>query len=425
MSQHRRRHLLMPLSAALALALAACGGGQDPQQAPRPAVTVATLAAQQVTLTRELPGRTHAWLVAEVRPQVNGLVARRLFTEGALVEAGQPLYQLDDATYRAAANSARAQLARAEATRTAAQLTARRTAELVKIDAVSRQDNDNAQAALKQAEADVGAARAALDAANVPLGHARITAPISGRIGKSSVTQGALVTANQAAPLATVQQLDPIHVDLTQTSAELLQLRKALAAGTLESSASLPVTILLEDGTAYAHPGTLKFSEVSVDPGTGSFSVRVEVANPDQVLLPGMYVRAVVGAGVRNDAILVPQRGIGRDAKGNTTAMVVGADGTVDVRPVRVSQTIGDAWLVEDGLAAGDRVVTAGLQKIKPGDVVEVTADVADAKQVQPAAAAPAAASAADTADADAADAATPASSGATAPAAGASASKE
>ncbi|MBJ6981651.1 efflux RND transporter periplasmic adaptor subunit [Luteimonas sp. MC1572] len=425
MSQHRRRHLLMPLSAALALALAACGGGQDPQQAPRPAVTVATLAAQQVTLTRELPGRTHAWLVAEVRPQVNGLVARRLFTEGALVEAGQPLYQLDDATYRAAANSARAQLARAEATRTAAQLTARRTAELVKIDAVSRQDNDNAQAALKQAEADVGAARAALDAANVPLGHARITAPISGRIGKSSVTQGALVTANQAAPLATVQQLDPIHVDLTQTSAELLQLRKALAAGTLESTASLPVTILLEDGTAYAHPGTLKFSEVSVDPGTGSFSVRVEVANPDQVLLPGMYVRAVVGAGVRNDAILVPQRGIGRDAKGNTTAIVVGDDGTVSVRPVRVSQTIGDAWLVEDGLAAGDRVVTAGLQKIKPGDVVEVTEDVADAKQVQPAAAALAAASAVDTADADAADAATPASSGATAPAAGASASKE
>ncbi|WP_305067745.1 efflux RND transporter periplasmic adaptor subunit [Luteimonas sp. MC1825] len=414
----------MPLSAALALALAACGGGQDPQQAPRPAVTVATLAAQQVTLTRELPGRTHAWLVAEVRPQVNGLVARRLFTEGALVEAGQPLYQLDDATYRAAANSARAQLARAEATRTAAQLTARRTAELVKIDAVSRQDNDNAQAALKQAEADVGAARAALDAANVPLGHARITAPISGRIGKSSVTQGALVTANQAAPLATVQQLDPIHVDLTQTSAELLQLRKALAAGTLESTASLPVTILLEDGTAYAHPGTLKFSEVSVDPGTGSFSVRVEVANPDQVLLPGMYVRAVVGAGVRNDAILVPQRGIGRDAKGNTTAMVVGDDGTVSVRPVRVSQTIGDAWLVEDGLAAGDRVVTAGLQKIKPGDAVEVTADVADAKQAQPAIAAPAAADTAN-ANADAADAATPASSGATAPAAGASASKE
>lgn len=428
MSQHRRRHLLMPLSAALALALAACGGGQDPQQAPKPAVTVATLAAQQVTLTRELPGRTHAWLVAEVRPQVNGLVAKRLFTEGALVEAGQPLYQLDDATYRAAANSARAQLARAEATRTAAQLTARRTAELVKIDAVSRQDNDNAQAALKQAEADVGAARAALDAANVPLGHARITAPISGRIGKSSVTQGALVTANQAAPLATVQQLDPIHVDLTQTSAELLQLRKALAAGTLESSASLPVTILLEDGTAYAHPGTLKFSEVSVDPGTGSFSVRVEVANPDQVLLPGMYVRAVVGAGVRNDAILVPQRGIGRDAKGNTTAMVVGADGTVDVRPVRVSQTIGDAWLVEDGLAAGDRVVTAGLQKIKPGDAVEVTEDVAAGKQTQPATTAPAAAGAADTAtaaNADAADAATPASSGAAAPAAGASASKE
>ena len=421
MSQHRRRHFLMPLATALAVALAACGGGQDAQEAPKPAVTVATLAAQQVTLTRELPGRTHAWLVAEVRPQVNGLVAKRLFTEGALVEAGQPLYQLDDATYRAAANSARAQLARAEATRTAAQLTARRTAELVKIDAVSRQDNDNAHAALKQAEADVGAARAALDAANVPLGQARITAPISGRIGKSSVTQGALVTANQAAPLATVQQLDPIHVDLTQTSAELLQLRRALAAGTLESTASLPVTILLEDGTAYAHPGELKFSEVSVDPGTGSFSVRVEVANPDQVLLPGMYVRAVVGSGVRNNAILVPQRAIARDAKGNTTAMVVAADGTVESRPVRLSQTIGDAWLVEDGLAAGERVVTAGLQKIAPGAVVEVTEDVADAAPSQPAQATPDA----DADDsADSADAATPASDAA-APAAAAPASQE
>jgi membrane fusion protein (multidrug efflux system) len=402
----------MPLAAALALALAACGGGQDPQQAPKAAVTVATLSVQPVTLTSELPGRTHAWQVAEVRPQVNGLVAKRLFTEGALVEAGQPLYQLDDATYRAAANSARAQLARAEATRTAAQLTARRTAELVRIDAVSRQDDDNAQAALKQAEADVGAARAALDATNVTLGHARITAPISGRIGRSSVTQGALVTANQAAPLATVQQLDPIHVDLTQTSAELLQLRKSLAAGTLESTASLPVTILLEDGTAYAHPGELKFSEVSVDPGTGSFSVRVEVANPDQVLLPGMYVRAVIGAGVRKDAVLVPQRGISRDAKGNTTAMVVTPDGTVEARPVRVSQTIGDAWLVEDGLAAGDRVVTAGLQKIKPGDAVEVTEDVA-AKPAQPASAAPAEAK-----PADAADAASPANSDAADPAA-------
>src|SRR5690606_27457065 len=211
----RRRAL--PLVAALSLALAACGGGEPAGGPPKPAVTVAVLAAQPVTITRELPGRTSAWLVAEVRPQVSGIVARRLFAEGGLVEAGEPLYQIDDASYRATANSARAQLRRAEATLVAAKLTARRTAELVEIDAVSRQDNDNAIAALGQAEADVGAARAALDAANVTLGHARITSPISGRIGKSSVTQGALVTANQATALATVQQLDPIHVDLTQS----------------------------------------------------------------------------------------------------------------------------------------------------------------------------------------------------------------
>jgi len=364
-----------PLFAILALALAACGGGQQGGEAPRPEVTVATLEARPVTITRELPGRTSAWLVAEVRPQVSGIVARRLFAEGGLVEAGEPLYQIDDASYRATANSARAQLRRAEATLVAAKLTARRTAELVEIDAVSRQDNDNAIAALGQAEADVGAARAALDAANVTLGHARITSPISGRIGKSSVTQGALVTANQATALATVQQLDPIHVDLTQSSTELLELRRSLADGRLQSTEGMPVTILLEDGSEFAHAGSLKFSEVAVDPGTGSYSLRVEVPNPDQVLMPGMYVRAKLGAGVRRDALLVPQQGLARDPKGNTSALVVNAEGVVEQRPVVVSQTIGDQWLVESGLAAGDRVVVEGLQKIAPGVEVEVTAE--------------------------------------------------
>src|SRR5690606_19791807 len=274
----RRRAL--PLVAALSLALAACGGGEPAGGPPKPAVTVAVLAAQPVTLSRELPGRTSAWLVAEVRPQVSGIVARRLFTEGAMVEAGQALYQIDDAAYRAAANSARAQLARAEATRTAARRTANRTAELVKVSAVSKQDHDNATAALGQADADVGAARAALDAANVTLGYARITAPISGRIGKSSVTQGALVSAGQADALATVQQLDPIYVDLTQSAAELLQLRRELAAGRLQDNQSLPVEIVLEDGSTFAHKGTLEFSEVSVDPSTGSYGLRVRVENP-------------------------------------------------------------------------------------------------------------------------------------------------
>jgi membrane fusion protein (multidrug efflux system) len=336
-------------------------------------VTVVTLKQQPVTLTRELPGRSSAYLVAEVRPQVYGIVARRLFTEGGLVKAGEPLYQLDDATYRADDASARANLARAEATLLTAQLNARRSAELVKIDAVSKQDDENATAALRQAEADVKAAQAAAERTGVVLGYARITSPISGRIGKSTVTQGALVTANQAEPLATVQQLDPIYVDLTQSSAELLELRRALAAGTLKGASHLPVAILLEDGTRYEHDGKLAFSDVTVDPSTGSYALRVIVPNPERILLPGMYVRALVGNGVRRDALLVPQQGVTRDPKGNATAMVVGAGGKVELRPIRVSRTVGDQWLVEEGLAAGDKVIVEGLQKIRPGAPVQAT----------------------------------------------------
>lgn len=365
------RHAIL-LSSILSVTLAACGGDAPPPP-PTAAVTVVTLAAAPVTLTRELPGRATASLMAEVRPQVSGLVEKRLFTEGSLVKAGQSLYQLDDAAYRADANSARAQLARAQATLKSAQLTAARLAKLANIDAVSKQDNENATAALRQAEADFGVARAAVERGDVTLNYARITAPISGRIGKSSVTQGALVTTNQATPLATVQQLDPIYIDLTQSSTELLQLRRELAAGTLQSTQELPVAIVLEDGTRYAHEGKLAFSEVSVDPSTGSFALRVVVDNPDHILLPGMYVRAVVGNGVRQNAILVPQQGIARDPKGKATAMVVGADDKVAVRQVTVSRTIGDKWLVESGLAAGDRVIIEGLQKIQPGVPVQAT----------------------------------------------------
>jgi membrane fusion protein (multidrug efflux system) len=370
-------------------ALTACGHqAAPPQGSAAVPVTVVTLAPQSVTLTRELAGRSAAYLVAEVRPQVNGIIARRLFTEGGLVEAGQPLYQLDDATYRADDDSAKANLARAEATLVTARLNAVRSAELVKIDAVSKQDDENAAAALRQAEADVKAARAAADRTNVVLGYARITSPISGRIGKSMVTQGALVTANQAAALATVQQLDPIYVDLTQSSAELLELRRALAAGTLKGARDLPVAILLEDGTRYEHDGKLAFSDVTVDPTTGSFGLRVVVPNPDHILLPGMYVRAVIGDGERENALLVPQQGVARDPKGNTAAMVVGPDGKVEVRTVRVSRAIGDKWLVEEGLAAGDKVIVEGLQKIRPGAPVQATeagaAPPAAAAQPQP-----------------------------------------
>lgn len=333
-----------------------------------------TLKPQAVTLTRELPGRTNPFLMAEVRPQATGIVKERLFTEGALVKAGQPLYQLDDAVYRADVASARAALARADATLNTATLNARRSTELLKIEAVSQQDNENAQAARQQGDADVASARASLQRAEINLAYAKIVSPISGRIGKSTVTAGALVTANQAASLATVQQLDPIYVDVTQSSSELLDLRKQLAAGRVKAARDIPVEILLEDGSRHRQPGKLAFSETTVDPDTGSYTLRVLVPNPDQVLLPGIYVRAIVGSGTRDNAILVPQRGIGRDPKGNASALLLNAEGKVELRPVKVSQTIADQWLVEEGLAEGDRVIVEGLQKIAPGAPAKLAA---------------------------------------------------
>ena len=359
-------------SIALSLLLVACGSKTPPAMPPT-AVTVATLKTESVTLTRELPGRVTSSLVAEVRPQITGIVKQRLFTEGGLVKAGQSLYQIDDATYRADASSARASLARAEATLESARLKGQRSAELAKIDAISKQDNENATAALRQAEADVAVAKAATERSNVVLGYTRIESPITGRIGKSSVTQGALVTANQDMAIATVQQLDPIYIDLTQAGSELLQLRQQIAAGTLKGSNTLPVTLLLEDGSRYKHAGKLAFSEVSIDPTTGSYALRVVVPNPESLLLPGMYVRAVIGEGVRANAVLAPQQGVAHDPKGGTSAMVVSKEGKVEVRKIKVSQTIGDKWLVEEGLAAGDKLIIEGLQKIQPGMPVQAT----------------------------------------------------
>ena len=377
--------LILILSSALLLV--ACGK-KSPPAPPPAAVTVATLKAESVTLTRELPGRVTSSLVAEVRPQVSGIVKSRLFTEGALVKAGEPLYQIDDAAYRADVNSARASLAGAEAALESARLKAKRSEELAKIKFVSAQANETAVAALRQAEADVAVAKAAVDRSNVTLGYSRIVSPIAGRIGKSSVTQGALVTANQDAPLATVQQLDPIYVDLTQAGSELLELRKQIDAGTLKGATTLPVTLLLDDGSEYKHAGKLAFSEVSVDPTTGSYALRVAVPNPEHLLLPGMYVRAVISEGIRSGGLLAPQQGIARDPKGGASALVVGKDGKVEARKVSVSQTVGDKWLVEDGLAAGDKLIIEGLQKIQPGMPVQVT----EAGAVTGAAAIPAAA---------------------------------
>ncbi len=368
-------YLKSSLILAIVLLLAGCQReASAPPAMPPPAVTAITVQAEAVTLTRELPGRSAPFLVAEVRPQVTGLVQKRLFEEGAMVEEGQPLYQLDDAIYRAVYERTKATLARARATVELARVNARRAAELAEVDAVSRQENENAIAALAQAEADVGVAEAALKSAEVELGYATIRSPIAGRIGRSSVTQGALVTANQSQSLATVQQLDPIYVDVTQSSRELLDLRRDFAAGTLQRPEELPVTIMLEDGSKYSHEGRLEFAEVSVDPMTGRFALRVVVPNPDQVLLPGMFVRAVVSTGVREQAILVPQQGVARDPRGETSVMIVNAEGLVEARPVKVSRTIEDKWLVDSGLSVGDRVIVEGLQKVRPGAPVQITA---------------------------------------------------
>jgi membrane fusion protein (multidrug efflux system) len=369
----------------ICLFLAACGKQQAPaaMQGSMPNVTVVTLKTQPVTLTRQLPGRTNAFVVAEVRPQVTGIVKERLFNEGSFVQAGQPLYQLDDATYQADYNSAKAQLERARASVDIAKYNAERAEKLIGSRAISEQDLNNARAELRQAEADVGIAKARVDAARVTLNYARITSPIEGRIGKSTVTQGALVTKDQSDPLATVQQLDPIYVDLTRSATELLDLRRTLSSGVARETDGIPVTIILEDGTRYAYEGQLAFSDVAVDPMTGSYALRVVVPNPDHLLMPGMYVRAIISNAVLERGLLVPQRGIARDAKGDASAMVVNSENTVEQRAVQVSRTIGDQWLVDSGLVEGDRVIIEGLQRIRPG--VPVNATEADTAAAQPA----------------------------------------
>ncbi len=369
------------------LTLSACGAPEPPAAPPPPEVSVVTLGTQPVSVTRELAGRTVPYVVAEVRPQVSGIVKQRAFTEGARVEAGALLYEIDDASYRADRDRASAALARAEATLNSTRLQARRAAELAEKRLLSAQDNELAAAAYQQAQADVAAARAQLAAAEVTLGYARLVAPISGQIGKSSVTQGALVTANQAEPLATIQQLDPMYVDLAQSSAELLELRREVAAGTLEQSDDVPVTLLLEDGSTYAQQGRLQFADVTVDPGTGSYALRVLVPNPDGLLLPGMYVRAQVDMGQRPQGILAPQQAITRDPKGQALAMVVNAEGVVEARVLGASRTLGDQWLVDEGLQAGERVIVEGLQKVRPGMQVRVVeAATSNPQPVAPAA---------------------------------------
>lgn len=372
MKNMKRNFVLLGVVAAVAAMVAGCGGKQAGGQAPggqqAPEVAVFTVAPQPLAMSTELPGRTAAFQVAEVRPQVGGLIQKRLFTEGADVKAGSQLYQIDAATYQAAFNSARASLAKAKANLAAAAPKVARYKELVAIEGVSRQDYDDAVAAHEQAKAEVEAAQAALDTARINVDYTKVAAPISGRIGRSSVTPGALVTAGQANALTTVQQLDPIYVDVTQSSEELLRLKREMDSGALKkANGQAAVTLLLADGSKYALPGKLQFSDVSVDPGTGNVTLRALFPNPKHDLLPGMFVRAVLETGVSEQAIAVPQMGVSRNPKGEATAMVLNKEGKVEQRVLQTGGTIGDKWLVKSGLVAGDRVIVEGLQKVKPG----------------------------------------------------------
>lgn len=373
MTQTRLRTAALLL--AVGLVTTACGKKQAQPQGPQgpPEVGVLTVQPQQVVLTTELSGRTAPHLIAEVRPQVGGIIKKRLFTEGSDVAAGQVLYQIDPSSYEATLASAKAVQAKAEATLGTVRLKAQRYQDLVKINAVSQQDNDDAQASLKQAEAEVAAAKAAVETARINLAYTKITAPISGRIGRSSVTEGALVTANQATALATVQQLSTMFVDVTQSTADLLRLKQNLASGMLKKNGAdqARVKLLLEDGSPYPLPGTLKFSEVTVDQSTGSITLRAVFPNPKQLLLPGMFVRAVLEEGVNEQAILVPQRGVTRSPQGSALVMVVGAEEKVEPRPITVVRTVGDNWLVSGGLKSGDRVILEGIQRARPGTQVK------------------------------------------------------
>jgi membrane fusion protein (multidrug efflux system) len=369
---HHVRQFGILMACLAGMMLTGCGkkDSAQKQQSP-PEVGFVTIQPQRVVLTTDLPGRTAPHLIAEVRPQVGGIIQKRLFVEGTDVKAGQVLYQIDPATYEAALASARATQARAEATLNTNRLKAERYRELVKVNAVSKQDNDDAQAAFMQAEADLAAARAAVETARINLAYTRVTAPISGRIGRSSVTDGALVTASQAAPLATIQQLNPIYVDVTQSTAELLRLKQSLASGVMQKSDSARLKLLLEDGTPYPLAGTLKFSEVTVDQGTGSVTIRAIFPNPSQVLLPGMFVRGVVEEGVNEHALLVPQRGVSRNPKGEAVVLLVGPGEKVEQRVIQVVRTVGDNWLVSGGLNPGDRVILEGIQRARPGTTVK------------------------------------------------------
>lgn len=367
------RHPALFLSLSAGLLLMGCD--QVPQAAAPPAapeVTVVTVARQPVLLTIELPGRTVPFRIAEIRPQVNGLIQKRLFTEGSEVKAGQALYQIDPAPFQAALDNADAALGRAAANLPAIQSRVKRYKEALADKAISQQDFDDASAALRQAEADINYYNATVQSARINLNYARVVSPISGRIGSSSVTDGAIVTAYQSVALATIQQLDPIYVDVPQSATELLRLQKRLEAGQLKNDGTnaSKVSLIMPDGSTYPLEGTLQFRDISVDPTTGSVSLRMIFPNPKGVLLPGMFVRGVLREGVNEEAILIPQQTVARDTKGNPVAMIVDQEGKAQQRQLVVERTIRDQWLVTSGLVPGDRVIAEGMQKVRPGMAV-------------------------------------------------------
>jgi membrane fusion protein (multidrug efflux system) len=334
--------------------------------------------AKPLALFTELPGRTSPFQTADVRPQIDGIIMKREFQEGSAVKAFAPLYQIDAAAYQALFDSGTASLAKARANLTTANLLVDRYRELTVIHAISTQTNDNAIATALQAAADVASAKAAVESARINLQRTRITAPIAGRIGRSTVTVGALVAANQSTALSTIQQMDPIYVDVTETVTELLRLKREFAKGSLTNGgpSQIKVKLLFEDGSAFPIDGLLEFSEVTVDQTTGSVTLRAKFPNPHEELLPGMYVRAILEEGVRKQAILVPQQGITHDAAGKATALLLGPDQKVELRELTVNRAIGDQWLVDSGLKAGDRVIVDGLQRVKPGVTAQVMAPV-------------------------------------------------
>jgi len=353
--------------------IAGCtGSGAAPAPAPPPEVSVVTVHKGSVALSTELPGRTSPLLVAQVRGRVDGIVLARDFTEGADVKANQKLFQIDPAPYRAALDSANATLARAQANLAAAAVLAERYKVLLDGNGVSKQDYDNAVAAQGQATADVAAGKAAVLTARINLGHTDVASPIMGRIGPSAVTEGAYVQASAATLMATVQQIDPIYVDLNQSSLQGLQLRRDVASGKLKLNGpgKANVTLFLEDGTQYPLAGSLQFTDITVDPSTGSVTVRALFPNPQAVLLPGMFVRARIDQGTNDNVVLVPQVGVTHDSTGRATTLVVGPDNKVSVRAIQASRTSGSDWVVEGGLAEGEKVIVAGVQKAQPGTVV-------------------------------------------------------